>query len=408
MAVAAVVGTGLAGLLNADLATGAIGEIDSSVAHWYQPVEVATFIDESPGVILAQVKLADFEPHSAGWMGNSSGIVMLKGVDQSSRQNQTVLCAINPIMRNATLCLAPVSPDNGKPAIRLLGFSPGQPRTGSLNGSFLFSVNTPSTRSTFSNGAIMAASHDSSQPGKWSIHHAFATSRRILDGDLNPRRVDALAVSPDGETIVLAVSLEDGTDTWMLAEREARLRLTEPVYTPISGAGPEISHLEFSRDASILVYARELGNNHRSVWVADLSTAEKKSWLLAQGDIVLNDVAISPASDVLVASMPGRGGGQRQLKLIDLRSGEIRTALGEGRSATWHSSTDYVVSTARDLRGRLQLFTTDIAYPHKRTQLTYLEDGVTELCAVSFDGDWALSGARGTLLPTLVFARLPE
>ena len=87
-------------------------------------------------------------------------------------------------------------------------------------------------------------------------------------------------------------------------------------------------------------------------------------------------------------------------------AGERRADLGDGVAAAWHPSGESGVAIAPDRRGRLQMWVIDAGGDHTRRQLTHLDGGVSTICEVSADGEWAFTDASGTPEPTLVFVRL--
>lgn len=83
-------------------------------AHrWHQSAEVANFAEHEPGVLAARFSLPDFTVANAAWLGSGKCVVELRGVDGTPRQGQCATCSLTPLLRQATLDMAPVDTQDG-------------------------------------------------------------------------------------------------------------------------------------------------------------------------------------------------------------------------------------------------------------------------------------------------------
>ena len=95
-------------------------------------------------------------------------------------------------------------------------------------------------------------------------------------------------------------------------------------------------------------------------------------------------------------------GRNASVRIADLNDESREIDLGPAISAAWHPSGAYLIVTAPDPKGSLQLWAIRAREPYDRVQLTFLSDGTTTLCQVSPGGAWAISSAAGLNVPTLV------
>ena len=104
----------------------------------------------------------------------------------------------------------------------------------------------------------------------------------------------------------------------------------------------------------------------------------------------------------------GRKTGRTRYELYVARSddGTVTAELGEGWMCAWHPSGNYLVATAPDRKGQYQLWAVEARPPHHRVQLTCLDGGVSQRCAASDDGRWAMAALESTELPAMCFADL--
>lgn len=400
--VGAFFGTYLADYMGRDYASETARSFDARIGRWLDHTEVARFVDESPGVMLVPLSLPKFTIASGGWMSGTTGVIGFNGMSRTSRDRQSAIGIVDPVSRTALLCVPPTPGDGSAEAVRLLAYANGATGPDSLNGSFLFLILDPFVDGTRPSERIMAASLVPGSENRWEINGAFASPPENSDHG-SPKRIGELAVSPDGKTLAMSVADPGVSDSWRLVARDVRLRLSGPVYRELSSPGDAIVWIRYTPDGQGLVYVREGAQGRRAIWHTD--TGVDTGIELMTGDVNLTHQAIDPSGESLLVSIAN---GRRSAKVqqIDLITGERLADMGDGVSAAWHPSGDSIVVIAPDRRGRLQMWAIEASGDHARRQLTHLDGGVSTMCEVSADGEWAFTGASGRPEPTLVFVRL--
>ncbi|MCH7958728.1 MAG: protein kinase [Candidatus Hydrogenedentes bacterium] len=400
--VGAFLGTYLADYMSRDFASDSARSFDASIGRWLEPMDIARFVDESPGVTLVPFSLPKFTIASGGWMDGPTGVIGFNGIGRTSRAHQSAIGIVDPVTRTAVLCVPPTPGNGSAEATRLLAYANGVAGPGSLNGSFLFRVSEPAVGGTRASERIMAASLVPGSGNRWVINDAFASPSADSDHGI-PQRIGELAVSPDGKSLAMSVADPGVAGSWRLVERDARLRLTEPLYRELSVPGDAIVWIGYTPDGEGVVYVRESTQGRRTLW--HTSARFDTGTELMTGDIYLTHRAINPSGNSLIVSV-ATGRRSSRIHQVDLMTGEGLADLGDGVAAAWHPSGESVVAIAPDRRGRLQMWMVDAGGDHARRQLTHLDGGVSSICEVSADGEWAFSNAIGTPEPTLVFVRL--
>lgn len=408
---AGAVGWRVADRLNQGFAFETVRHMETKVTPWQDSASVADFEDESPGILRAPVNLQAFELDAAGWTSGGTAVVLLKGKNGSPRQGQSAICVIEPGPRTALLRVPPVRGASGLPGLASLAFVRGQASGGFLRGHFVFRADV-SLGSGQTEPGVMA-----SKPGfggglPWTVFRVSDWTRNPELAGLRPRAIGPLTVSPDGETLAIALSENGDAPSWVLAERKANIGSEGPAYTVLTQPGLPIAAVEYTPDGTKIVYMREGAEGQRELWVVESGGAETDGRKLAEGRFTLGRGAIGPRGGTLVLaesltaeSMPT---GDGELRLIDLGSGTVTKELGRGAMAVWHPSGGYVVAVAKDRKGNAQLWAASTEEPGKRLQLTHIDGGTLLECTVSTDGKWAVSGVGHADLPTLIFADLSK
>ncbi|HIJ65001.1 MAG TPA: hypothetical protein HPP77_03550, partial [Candidatus Hydrogenedentes bacterium] len=159
------------------------------------------------------------------------------------------------------------------------------------------------------------------------------------------------------------------------------------------------------RGGAAIAFVCELDERVRELWVVSSDNDGGEGTMVARGDIVAGPNAVGLDND-LIALGERTDAGRHVLRVRRIADGSVAAELGPGLTAAWTPSRPFLVVAANDRRGRCQLWAVELASPHRRSQLTYLETGNMRTCAVSPDGKWAVSSAEGAPEPTLVFTDL--
>lgn len=383
--------------LNEGYVSDTIRNAQPAADRWQQPGNVATIIDESPGVAVARIDLPDFSATAGqAFPGSGSVFVQLEGNPRSPRRGQTALVIIDPVAREVRLAIPPVQasvPFRFAPAYELqFGYAAPPPPV-------LYPAEIEIGR-----GERQAAILE------WDFQRANATPRytatQLARGQGVPSRIPQafgpIAVSPTGSSITVACTETNALDSWFLLHRSTDA-VGETTNSDITKPGPRINSVQYSPDGTWLAYTREQRQGLVSLRTVDLRNEMYTETLLAQGDLSLLPGGISPYDGTIVASL-SRAAGDRTLEMFDPFSGKRGLEIGKGESAVWHPSGNSLVAVAPDRKGKRQLWLIDARAPYARTQLTYLNAGTSALCIVSRDGRWAISSVADADKPSIVFA----
>jgi hypothetical protein len=211
---------------------------------------------------------------------------------------------------------------------------------------------------------------------------------------------------PDGVTLCLVMADPAGRG-YYLVERDVRASQADVVGPPLTTSDGAIlpDSVQYSPDGGLLAYMRG-------------DEAKRELWVVAPGDARPNGLplAIGPLGPYCAFSPDGKhmaldaevSPGQPEIRVVSAVTGAFEAILGRGRlgKEPWHPSGRYVTATAPDDTGEPQVWAIGVAEPHRRVQLTRVQGGVLDGCAVSRDGRWAVAVAAKTAKPMLVFVPL--
>jgi Tol biopolymer transport system component len=164
---------------------------------------------------------------------------------------------------------------------------------------------------------------------------------------------------------------KDGT---RLTTTDARLVPESAAYAP---DGRRIGYVLRGADTGYELWSlRTTGDDLNGVPIAERLSHDKFAFdASAQRALVTRSDVDTGASYVGIVATDG-GGELAQF------------GLGQTGNEAWHPDENYVAVAAPDARGRPQIWAVETKPPHRRQQLTMLENGIRGFPAVSRDGEW--------------------
>jgi predicted Ser/Thr protein kinase len=238
----------------------------------------------------------------------------------------------------------------------------------------------------------------------------------VLAVDLQGRECRSLAgpgcppeeqrvVNPDGSTVCVVATGEDGTQT--LFERDAAnaSRSDRDIRRSLNGIHIVPESVQFSPDGSRIGYLR--AETKHELWLVDRSSATVEGALLAVG-LVGDRFAFSPDGRLAaVMLLSESGNSEPDICIVDTTRGEIQARLGPGYidSHSWHASGTDLLATSKVGADARQLWLVPVNGDERR-RLTGLTEGVGIRMAISPEGDWAAALANEDTKACVVFARI--
>jgi len=341
------------------------GMLDS----WTRTRPLADYRQETDSVLLAHINLPDFQISRIAWVhGGDGALVELDGMAQTSRHGQRAFYYINPAKRGTVAALPPTPTGSGNDFRLLESYADAAGRA-----QFLFS--TP--ESTFRGGLQGAGA-------------AIAVSKSAA----------CMAMPVHGKWGVFATGTK-GANDWTLSRiggREAKhsARLME--------AGAPIAALACSADGRRAAWVREDSGGQNELSVLEVGEAGATARVSAKGRLSIGRQPFSPDGAAFVISTVNEAG-QAVLQLIRSEDGSRIADIGEGRSASWHPSGDFIVASGADHIGLTQIWAIPTEAPFDPVQLTHLEEGTSPELTLSGDGNYALTAEPGK--PVVVIVSIP-
>jgi hypothetical protein len=344
---------------------------DHGFSRWTDtPPPLAEFREETAGVVLARLPLADMTPTGILWAGGAWGaLVRLDGLTGSPRAGQSAVLALDPERRQVSVVFAPFVAsgdwrilDARKEADGLPGLFVSTP------GATLFMDGTPGSM------PVIIADVPSS-----------ALSAATADGRL------ALAFSGLGE------------DRWVLRETKVSAPDNKRALTP---PGMRIAAAAYGANGDWIAYLRQNpADAAGELWLKPSAEEEGPGRILTADCTTLGRVPFRPDGKEILAVCQTPGGGT-ELRVFAVEGGTPAANLGPGVCGAWGTDGRSVAAVAADRAGRMQLWNVQAEAPHDRRQLTYLDSGVLPQVALSEDGRYAVTAQAG--LPGLVIVDLTE
>ena len=211
----------------------------------------------------------------------------------------------------------------------------------------------------------------------------FEYSGDRLSSRLDFHQVQLGIFHPLDDRMVLVTGTDDGTSPWELIETVRQV--AGPRHTLLQSDLP-ISNCAYSHDGSILAYTLDGGDTKQELYIHHSAYRSAKDEQIARGNLAHSSHPFSPDQQFLAYSVTDESGSTIQVR--NLVTGK-NSVLGEGFAPQWHPSGQFLLAQSPDHANRMQLWRIDAAAPHKRQQLTHLEDGVDGQLLISESGDYA-------------------
>ncbi len=373
---------------------------DENTSAWGGLGPVASFANETDGVVLATIHVSDFLCAETAWLGTSGEmVVQFDGRPRSPREGQRMLCRLDPQHDGAAMTLRPFplgSPSHGMATAALLPISLPDGRY--LTFDAALDPNGPGEVGT-------VTVHSLSSPGQKQALLRWDLGQFSGASSAQGVAVPAAGLSPDGQTLCLAPSpTPDGAS--YLAEWATDGPTAGGPAQRLTETRAHIACLEYSPDGRQIVFLRDLGNGMQQLWSVERGAATGNPVQLIQGKgIVMGRGAFAPNGTAL-AVVEGVSGHEGAIRLIDPNGGGGIEKLGPGEACAWHPSGQYLAVLAKDPLGRGQIWAVEAQAPHRRVQLTYLDPGAENYCQVSPDGRHAVAPIADSPTPKLVIVEL--
>lgn len=337
---------------------------------WHVPAEVATFVDAAPGLTLARLNGTAGTPQSSGWVDAGGGVC----VAQTSAG--PALYRLDPMTRTAS---AHVIGDAGARG-PVLDFGGTAHRDSPLAGRMVL---------------------DQGPKGlfAWPTPPSTASALPLAEKPVGVQYAPVAAVHPAGRAVALAVSGLDTSGRWMIVQQEMGFGGPSGAPRALTKPGEPVNALQYCLDGTRLAYLRDGLLGQRELWVVATDGSAVDGALVGRGALSMGPNAFSPDGTRIATVVSD------QLQIHS--SGGLGVELaGQAREAAWHPSGAYLVATAPDAGGRLQLWAVETRAPYRRKPLTQFEAGVEPSFRLSPDGMHALALVKATEAPEVAFLRL--
>ena len=294
-----------------------------------------------------------------------------------------------------------ISPKMGTPsqtAFSLLGESHPSAKTQEASLGYLFTRDL----STEAGGADPAVFSSLATEGASLKPQLLFKASNLLDDKSNslPPRIGAVALDSRHDSLIMAVAASKEEDAWGLIGYSPGEGGKRQEVRQFDTPGPPIEWIHTVPGEGAIRYLRRPSKGAFQLWLVNEIGAPNNAKLLYEGSGTLQKAGMDPTRRYLaVVSGTGRNA---SVRIADLNDESREIDLGPAISAAWHPSGAYLIVTAPDPKGSLQLWAIRAREPYDRVQLTFLSDGTTTLCQVSPGGAWAISSAAGLNVPTLV------
>lgn len=395
--VAAAMGQLFARQANEGYALDVVRRWDRSTAQWTLSALPAEFIPESAGVTLVRMNMPLFSPGRLIAAGTSGFAVELHGWEDSARAGHAGIAAVAPLEQRVRLVVTPVRSPDTLPLDILGADQAGSPAFADIDAVF-FARHFGDWRGESQPALYMA---DARLKKEHYGRPVVSLSDLSKAAGRDIARLGPVAVAASRRQFVMAAG---GPAGWQLFRVTLNSRARPTAIEAVTEPGLEVHQAAYSEDGGILFMhaASESGGLVFRRLGADDGAAEPAVlWEGGPGTVSL-DLAEHGALVILPAETPES---ETQLAAIDVTGGV--TDFGPAASAAFHPNGGVVFSD-RDRRGNLQLWTSDLAHPEERRQLTFLAMGLRAQVCVSQDGRHALGVVADEGLPRLVLVDLAE
>jgi predicted Ser/Thr protein kinase len=356
---------------------------DPGLDRWKASADVARFAEAAPGVSLAHIDTPGWPVATVGWLDAATGAVLLAGRDGS---NGLVLCPLNPEANSASAHFIPRIPGYG-PAGAVLDFG-----------------STLRHESPLGDRLLVAFAKEDAVPA--GLAAIVPPPRQAAPLALSGASIYAgvAAARPDGAALAVITSPYGGATDWTVSQQELSFAGPTGAPRPLTRPGSPVIAMQYSPDGSHLAYVRQTSGGHGELWLVRTNGSELDGIAIAKGSISLGSNAFS-RDGFRLAVTDGSTPQSRELRIYSLTGAGVEN-LGKAYTAAWHPAGDYLVITAPEEDGRLQLWTVRAAAPYSRQILTQLPTGIGPLCRISPDGTRALTFLDKSDTPTAVFVNL--
>ena len=396
IAIAMLAGFGTADILNSGYAVETVRSMNLGKESWNRSAVVADFIQESEGVQLIRINLPSYAVSHATFLGNDHAAVQVTST-RNPWGSQSALCVLDLTEQTAWLGISPKMGTHSQPAFSLLGdlHPSADAREASLG--YFFSRDLI-TEAGGTDPAVFSSPGTEGASIKPQV--LFKASNLINDKSNSvPARIAAVALGSRHDSLLMAVAAGKEEDTWGLLEYSPGEGGMRQEARELDAPGPPIEWIHTVSGEREIRYLRRPSKGAFQLWLVNAITAPNNRKLLYEGAGTLLKAGMDPTGRYL-AVVAGEGC-RASLRLVDLNGETQEIDLGPATSAVWHPSGDYLILTAPDPKGSLQLWALRTRKPYDRAQLTFLSDGTSDLCLVSPSGAWAISSAAGLNVPTL-------
>ncbi|MCF6286280.1 MAG: serine/threonine protein kinase [Candidatus Hydrogenedentes bacterium] len=325
------------------------------ISRWTQRGTLATFLEETPSIILGTIMMDDFYIRKLQWIGGADGAVaLLQGEANSLRDGQTALLTINPYLQQVNVSLPPVPrTGEGSPSLTLLG-------TGQQ------SADMP--------GMLLGKGD-----GTW-----FLSARPgVAPQPVAPWATHAAVLADTAGTVVLARNNHDGQNQLLMLPADGAVAAQTAL--PIQGTVHKLAaHVATGRLAVLYQSDTALRLD-----VLSVKYPNEPGEMVREGALGLGLRPFSPSGGKL-AFLEGIENGLGRAIVQSLYNRHDHTVIGTAYDVIWRPGTEELLLLAPDYAGRRQLWVAKSTQSDQRLQITHLDSGVGTNLVVSDDGRYAI------------------
>ena len=397
IAIALLAGFGLADVLNRGYAVDAVREMNRSLEPWNRASAPSMFMEESPGVYLAEIDMPMYGVRHAAFLDDDRVGVQVYSATGRSGESLSALATIDLRTRRSWVSISPKHSDTSATAFNFLGMAPRSPQP---NAGILY-------------GRSVTLEAGMTEPGVLAAEIEGGSDRVImrasdlaqLKGVAVPRRIGPTALAASGAAFFAAVTPEGGRNDWSLVKVWPGTEDGAARTQVVAGPGPEIPWIAARSDGTVR-YARVPDAGSFELWNVSEAAGPESATLSSSGRGRLTASGLDPRGRFL-AVLAARGG-VTSVQLLDTMSSAEAIDIGPAESVAWHPMGRHLIVTAADRKGNLQLWAVRVAGAYERVQLTHFSSGTTDLCLISPGGSWTVSALRNQASPVLVFADVSD
>jgi serine/threonine protein kinase len=356
--------------------------IEALTQGWLRPGLPARVTNETTGVSLARMRLPDFRPAAIVPLSGSVFAITLESTVNAAGAPEKALVSIDASDMKSSLRIDPratTGREQSDASWKLVGSDP-------LRNRALLTYREPGSGDDESNTIIAAYDPKPAVPPT-SLGLLSASPGRERFGSIPATRASAIAVSPDGNRIALSLADGPSGNDWFLAERDLRWAERGRLgHSLLSNAGP-IESMAYTNDGTRIVYLRRNASGTAELGIASTIEGAVRQPSLANGELSFNVQGIK-SDDSIVCVVTRDSDGTNALQFIDLTNSVQLGSISEVADAAWIGVSSELFAAMPDYRGQLQLWLIQASEPENRTQLTFLDGGVSPGVVVSADGQF--------------------